>query len=300
MKTFKQLKKYISESESFGGTVFNGFSDPAPRSALSSQGAFYAFKNPEQLARLNSYIQSFFSGSYLNPKEALKELSAKLAAGVGLVIVFDNTKELKMGVNTLLVRVFGEKFGVTPTTDLTKEPFDRGQDYPDLILRFNLMQNPSGFVFAEPKLISHVCTDCPTEVGPEANQTGKETQPDTLYGTPESLPEETDLFEEKEEKEKNKSKKEPKDPARVVEMFLLRDADANKRILGPIYDSLKTSKKKGKYTTESALKRFVYAVESATRTLSNDRKGIKLDNNDKMRAAKRLLFNFEKHIRSEE
>jgi hypothetical protein len=295
MKKFKTLIKQITESESFGGTVFNGFSDPSPRSALSPQGTFYAFKNPEQLARLNSYISSYLSGSYLNPKEALKELGAKLAASVGVVLVFDNTKELKVGVNNILVRVFGEKFGVTPTTDLTKQPFDRGEDYPDLVLRFNLMQQPNGFIFAEPKLISQLCTDCPEEIGAEANQTGKETQPDTLYGTPESLPEETDLFEEKE-----KEKKKHKDPARVVELFLLKNEDANKRILRPIYDSLLSSNKKGKYESDSALKRFVYAVEAATRTLSNSGRTINVNDEQKLRAAKRLLFNFEKYMKSGE
>jgi len=291
MKKFKTILNQITESESFGGTVFNGFSDPSPRSAISHQGSFYAFKNPEQLARLNSYIRSYLSGSYLNPKEALKELSAKLAAAVGIVVVFDNTKELKLGVNTLLVRVFGEKFGVTPTTDLTKQPFDKGEDYPDLTLRFNLMQQSDGFVFAEPKLISQLCTDCPKEIGAEANQTGKETQPDTLYGTPESLPEETELFEENE-------KKKHKDPARVVELFLLKNEDANKRILKPIYDALVSSHKKGKYKPDSAMKRFVYAVEAATRTLSNAGRTINVNDEEKLRAAKRLLINFEKHMKS--
>ncbi len=294
MKKFKQVIQETAQS--FGGSIVTGFSEPAPRSALSNRGVHYAFQEPEQLARLNSFVQSALGGSYLDPKEVLKEFSMKLAT-MGFALLFDNTKELKRGVNILRIKVFGEKFGVTTTTDLTKEPFDRGEDYPDLIFRFNLMQNPSGFVFAEPKILSERCTDCPEVIGAEANQTGKETQPDTLYGTPESLPEETNLLEGE---EPPKRKREHKDSARVVEIFLMKDEDANKRILKPIYDSLISSKQKGKYSQESALKRFVYAVEAASRTLSNDGRHMKLDDKSKLRAAKRLLINFEKHSKSDE
>ena len=39
MKKFKKLLSNLQEAgaQSFGGSVFNGFSDPAPRSALSDK-----------------------------------------------------------------------------------------------------------------------------------------------------------------------------------------------------------------------------------------------------------------------
>jgi hypothetical protein len=90
---------------------------------------------------------------------------------------------------------------------------------------------------------------------------------------------------------------EEKDYARSVELFLSKDSDASKRILQPIYQSLNHLIKRKKYTTETAMKRFLYAIESAQRTMTNDGKLVKLSSEDKTRAAKRLLINFEKHVK---
>ena len=288
MKTFKKLiSGLINETaQSFGGSVFSGFSEPAPRSVLSNSGAHYAFKDPEQLSRLNVFIKSFLSGSYVDPKEPLKELLNRLTT-IGLGSRYANNINLIVGSNQIPLSVFGEKFGVTPTTDLTKEPFDRGADYPDMIFTFNLVQTEAGFVFLNPKIQSQTCTDCPTQVGVEGKSEIAHNL-NSLTNTNESF----DYISE--------SKKEPKDHARVVELYLSRSSDGSKRILDPIYSSLKSAKKRGKYSNEMAIKRFVYAVESASRSLINSGKQIKLNDSDKMRAAKRLLYNFEKHSKSEE
>ena len=278
MKKFKKLLSNLQEAgaQSFGGSVFNGFSDPAPRSALSDKGLHYAFKDPEQLARLNAFANSFLGGTYLDPKEPLKELAGRIGQ-LGLSMKFDNNVKLAVGENHIPLSVFGEKFGVTPTTDLS-QGFDTGEDYPDMLLCFTLLQTKTGYVFTDVYVKSQICTDCPQEVGSEHDNTHAPTL--TIQAVPQN---ESYITEEK-------------DTARVVELFLSKSA--GKSILQPIYQSLKSLKKRGKYTKEIATKRFHYAVTSAVRRLSSKDNIVSLNDEQRNRAANRLLSNFEKEIRS--
>ena len=278
MKKFKKLLSNLQEAgaQSFGGSVFNGFSDPAPRSALSDKGLHYAFKDPEQLARLNAFTNSFLGGTYLDPKEPLKELAGRIGQ-LGLSMKFDNNVKLAVGENHIPLAVFGDKFGVTPTTDLS-QGFDTGEDYPDMLLCFTLLQTKTGYVFTDIYVKSQICTDCPQEVGTETDNTHAPTL--TIQAVPQN---ESYITEEK-------------DTARVVELFLSKSA--GKTILQPIYQSLKSLKKRGKYTKEIASKRFHYAVTSAVRRLSSKDNIVSLNDEQKNRAANRLLSNFEKEIRS--
>lgn len=278
MKKFKKLLSNLQEAgaQSFGGSVFNGFSDPAPRSALSDKGLHYAFKDPEQLARLNAFANSFLGGTYLDPKEPLKELAGRIGQ-LGLSMKFDNNVQLVVGDNHIPLAVFGDKFGVTPDTDLS-QGFDTGEDYPDMLLCFTLLQTKTGYVFTDIYVKSQICTDCPQEVGTETDNTHAPTL--AIQAVPQN---ESYITEEK-------------DTARVVELFLSKSA--GKSILQPIYQSLKSLKKRGKYTKEIATKRFHYAVTSAVRRLSSKDNIVSLNDEQKNRAANRLLSNFEKEIRS--
>lgn len=278
MKKFKKLLSNLQEAgaQSFGGSVFNGFSDPAPRSALSDKGLHYAFKDPEQLARLNAFANSFLGGTYLDPKEPLKELAGRIGQ-LGLSMKFNNNVKLAVGENHIPLAVFGDKFGVTPTTDLS-QGFDTGEDYPDMLLCFTLLQTKTGYVFTDIYVKSQICTDCPQEVGSEHDNTHAPTL--TIQAVPQN---ESYITEEK-------------DTARVIELFLSKSA--GKSILQPIYQSLKSLKKRGKYTKEIATKRFHYAVTSAVRRLSSKDNIVSLNDEQKNRAANRLLSNFEKEIRS--
>ena len=278
MKKFKKLLSNLQEAgaQSFGGSVFNGFSDPAPRSALSDKGLHYAFKDPEQLARLNAFANSFLGGTYLDPKEPLKELAGRIGQ-LGLSMKFNNNVKLAVGENHIPLAVFGDKFGVTPTTDLS-QGFDIGEDYPDMLLCFTLLQTKTGYVFTDVYVKSQICTDCPQEVGTEHDNTHAPTL--TIQAVPQN---ESYITEEK-------------DTARVVELFLSKSA--GKSILQPIYQSLKSLKKRGKYTKEIANKRFEYAVNTAIRRLSSKDNILSLTDEQKNRATNRLLFNFEKEIKS--
>ena len=285
MKKFKTLLRNLHESgaQSFGGSVNNGFSNPEPRSAFNDAGIHYAYKNPQQLNRLNVFINSYLQGSYLDPLEPLKELAGKIAQ-MGLSFKLNDKTQLVAGENYLPIQVFGDKFGVTPTTDLSKG-FDTGTDYPDMSLCFNLIQTKQGVVFAD----AHIKAGNDGAGGVEQEE-------------PIQQNEEYNLFEEDEKgsKDEEKKKRRPKDGARVVEVFLSKDSDASKRILGPIYTHLFAKHKEGKYNSEKALAKFKYAVGAGVRTLANDGKIVTLSVDDSLRAANRLLKNFEKKLREED
>ena len=215
-------------------------------------------------------------GTYLDPKEPLKELAGRIGQ-LGLYMKFDNNVQLVVGDNHIPLAVFGDKFGVTPDTDLS-QGFDTGEDYPDMLLCFTLLQTKTGYVFTDIYVKSQICTDCPQEVGTETDNTHAPTL--TIQAVPQN---ESYITEEK-------------DTARVVELFLSKSA--GKSILQPIYQSLKSLKKRGKYTKEIATKRFHYAVTSAVRRLSSKDNIVSLNDEQKNRAANRLLSNFEKEIRS--
>jgi len=89
-----------------------------------------------------------------------------------------------------------------------------------------------------------------------------------------------------------------KDSARVVELFLSKSSDASKTILGPIYSSLQSMKKRNKYSSESALSRFSFAINGALRSLKKVGKHVTLTDVERSRVSKRLLHNFEKHMKT--
>ena len=253
-------------AQSFGGSVFNGFSDPAPRSALNDKGLHYAFKDPEQLARLNAFVNSFLGGTYLDPKEALKELAGRIGQ-LGLSMRFDNNVKLATGYNQIPLAVFGEKFGVTPTTDLS-QGFDTGADYPDMALCFTLLQTKPGYVFTDAHVKSQLSTDCPEEVGTEIDNTH------SVGMIPQN--EETILVD-------------------GIQSFLEENVEINTKIMIPIYESLEKSINRNEYSKEKAVTRFVYAINSGLAILESPPT---ITEEQKIDVANKLLVNFEKEYQS--
>ena len=247
MKKFKSIIKNLQEAgaQSFGGSVFNGFSDPAPRSALSDKGLHYAFKDPEQLARLNAFTNSFLGGTYLDPKEPLKELAGRIGQ-LGLSMKFDNNVKLAVGENHIPLAVFGDKFGVTPTTDLS-QGFDTGEDYPDMLLCFTLLQTKTGYVFTDIYVKSQICTDCPQEVGSETDNTHAAQTAEVPVTTQN---EETITLNQ-------------------IQEFLEENELVQSKIMLPIYESLEKSINRNEYSKEKAFSRFIYAINSGLATLEN-------------------------------
>ena len=272
MKKFKSVMKTLQESgaQSFGGSVFNGFSEPEPRSALNDKGLHYAFKDPEQLARLNAFANSFLGGTYLDPKEPLKELAGRIGQ-LGLSMKFNNNVKLAVGENHIPLAVFGDKFGVTPDTDLS-QGFDTGEDYPDMDLCFTLLQTKTGYVFTDVYIKSQICTDCPTEVGTEQDN----THPNFALVPPVQQNEETILLND-------------------IQSFLEENELVQSRIMFPIYESLEKSINRNEYSKEKAFSRFIYAINSGLATLKNP---AQITEEQKSVIASNILTDFEKSYQS--
>jgi hypothetical protein len=135
MKKFKQLFKQLMEDATEGGSVFTGFSDMQPRTAHSDFGV-HRIGEGDSVSRLNAFIHKFLGGTYIDPNGAIKELKSRLNM-VGLDFDFDGSKiKLNPGENVFPVKLYGDVFGQTPTTDLSVG-FDRGDDLPMLKLMVN-------------------------------------------------------------------------------------------------------------------------------------------------------------------
>lgn len=140
----------ISDIETYYPTNGKGFSDP--RQSMGAFGSKYqngaGFKpskmdSPAQLDQLLSLVFTYLSGSHHDPRHVLYGLKVRLNHA-GYDFDFNNKIPLVEGPVSFRLSKFGEKFGTTPTTDLTKEPFDRGADYTDASLNFTLAKDPSG------------------------------------------------------------------------------------------------------------------------------------------------------------
>jgi hypothetical protein len=146
---------YASDAENLGVYTGKGITDP--RGSIGGFGTIYQnqanFKvqkamQPNTMDQVQSGIFSYLAGSFSDPKQALYNLKVKLNH-MGLDFDVNNTTQLNPGQNTFKLSYYGEKFGTTPTNDLMKG-FDRGQDYTDVILSFNLQKLQSGnYVFRD-------------------------------------------------------------------------------------------------------------------------------------------------------
>ena len=260
-------------AQSFGGSVNTGFSDPEPRSALSDRGLHYAFKEPEQLARLNAFANSFLGGTYLDPKEPLKELAGRIGQ-LGLSMKFANNVPLAVGDNQIPLQVFGDKFGVTPNTDLS-QGFDKGQDYPDMFLGFTLLQTKTGYVFTDVSIKSQLCTDSPVDVGSEMTNT---------CGAGQVCPAMSSV-----------SQNEEIDLVNSVQSYLEENEVVQTNIFIPIIESLEKSIDNTQYSKEKAFSRFSYAVDAGIAILPNSPV---LTENQKYNITNNILINFEKNYQA--
>ena len=107
MKKFKELKNVLENYNAWGSTH---------RSALSDAGTFY-LNQPEQLARVNAFIESFMSRDFIDVQNALNHLRARLNV-TGLDF---NVGDVKMeGKMSFPLTRHGGAFGTTPEHDLSK------------------------------------------------------------------------------------------------------------------------------------------------------------------------------------
>ena len=107
MKSFKNLINQLAED--YGAIYTYG-------SELDSLGSgsydIHNIDNPENLQRLNQFIENFTAKSYFDPRQAVVELRAKLNT-LGLDI---NVTQESAGEGSFPVTLFGGSFGKTPQT----------------------------------------------------------------------------------------------------------------------------------------------------------------------------------------
>jgi len=134
MKKFKQLYTQILEDYTEGGSVFNGFADANPPRTANAYYGNNEYGRGDTISRLNAYIHKFLMGTYLEPNAAVRELRIRLNH-VGLDFPFDGVHvKLNPGINSFPLKLYGDVFGTTPTTDLLKQGFDRGSNLPNTSL----------------------------------------------------------------------------------------------------------------------------------------------------------------------
>jgi hypothetical protein len=154
MKKYKDLRKQLNEGENMDGGVLGGY--PAPnstRSAVSDDG-IYRVEKPEQLKRIQAFLNAFTGREYLDPRAALSLLRVKLNLA-GLDFDFNKKTELKINQPiTLKMNRFGGAFGKSVTTPHDQFDTTDGLESPlNLIVSIN--EAPSGLYKLEAKIAGH-------------------------------------------------------------------------------------------------------------------------------------------------
>jgi hypothetical protein len=152
MKTFsnllRQIKKLNESEVTTGG---------ASVSADSHYG-IYRIENSEQLDRINAFINAFTRKEFIEPNSAMAQLRHKFNL-TGLDFDWDNSSSLSEGDNTIHLNRFGGSFGTTPTHNLMKDGFFKGDNIKEynngkgLDLRVNLRKNDSSLYKIDARIV---------------------------------------------------------------------------------------------------------------------------------------------------
>ncbi len=152
MKSYKELQenlKPIAEGQETSGG--------AARSAHSDFGV-HRIEHPEQLGRLNAFLNAFTQMEFMEPKAAIATMRHKLNLA-GLDFDWNNTSTYTPEENLKLpLNRFGGSFGTTPTHDL-KQGFYKGDNISEfnggvgLALSIDVYQEDSGLYQMDAKII---------------------------------------------------------------------------------------------------------------------------------------------------
>jgi hypothetical protein len=279
MKKFKQILSKLAENYTEGGTVFNGFSEYPKRTAFNDFGIFRVSEGGS-MSRINAFIHKFLAGEYMQEEAvaALIELKSRLNHA-GLDLKFNMKTPLNPGQNVFPVKLFGDVFGTTPSTDLSKG-FNRGEDMPKLALVVNVEYNEGTCMYSMSGKLSNMTPSSVQEA------MVKEPEKKRALSTKEKAKKISKLDESV-----NKINEE-KDPARSVMHYIMRNKDIKNKVLMPVYNHLHQKKKKGKLTLDDARKELYFVVNTAMRKMNSGDKKISLSQKEKSRVVTDLVRNF--------
>tara|TARA_R100000008_G_C3582455_1_gene169553 strand:+ start:439 stop:900 length:462 start_codon:yes stop_codon:yes gene_type:complete len=138
MKKFKELKSDLAEGYPYGVNTDWGNSY---QNHESDVGTFY-IERPDQLERLNNFIEAFLGREFIDPKLALNSLRTRLnQTGVDFSRVPDVVQE---GHLEFEVTRNGGSFGTTPEHDLLKDGFYKDSGVPGMNFTLKADVVPSG------------------------------------------------------------------------------------------------------------------------------------------------------------
>jgi len=152
MKTYKQLQEKMDAitegQETVGG---------ASRSAHSDFGV-HRIEHPEQVGRLNAFLNAFTQMEFLEPKSAIATIRHKLNLA-GLDFEWNSKSEFTPEENiNLPLNRWGGSFGTTPTHDLN-QGFYKGDNIAEfndgkgLSLSIDVYQENNGLYQMDAKII---------------------------------------------------------------------------------------------------------------------------------------------------
>jgi hypothetical protein len=126
MKTFEKLKAGLQEGYPYGVNTDWGNSY---QNHESDVGTFY-IERPDQLQRINNFIEAFLGREFIDPKLALNTLRTRLnTTGID----FSTTPEVvDEGHLEFEVTRNGGSFGTTPEHNLMKDGFYRDSGVPGM------------------------------------------------------------------------------------------------------------------------------------------------------------------------
>ena len=147
MKKFKELAKQISilqeGEETTGG---------ASRSAFSDDGV-HRIEEPEQLSRVNAFLNAFNKKDFIEPRAAIAQIRHKFNI-IGLDFDWNGKSEVSNSMKLKLTK-FGGTFGKamqTPHSEFeTTDGFEKGKSYT---LNINLKQQDGGLYKLDAKVVA--------------------------------------------------------------------------------------------------------------------------------------------------
>jgi len=242
MSLFKKLLSRLVENEqTVDGSGFDQYLTQTPRSAHSDFGLFR--DDPDQLKRIQAFVNAYLGGSYIEPEAAINLLRSKLNHA-GLDFDFNSKTKLSTGSHSFQLNRYGEIFGTTPTHDLLKNGFDKGKEYVPLTLSFTLTGTPTGKMYF-------------TDI--QITKSGLIDQAENNTPTPQV---------EEQYDESGEMLMESKDMGLSVMNMIMKNPKIKTKVIEPVFRSLVVMKGKKKLTHEEATTRLTFAAKSAVRKLA--------------------------------